>query len=86
MTGRINKIEGIFFAFVQIIHLDGVALDGNTALPFQIHVIKKLGLHLTVSNRFGKLQQAVGQRTFAVVNMSNNAEIANVFHSKISIK
>jgi hypothetical protein len=38
-------------------------------------------LHLTLIDSFGILQQAVGKRTFAVINMGNDAKIADVFHT-----
>jgi hypothetical protein len=37
-----------------------------------------LVLHCPFFNRAGQLQQAIGQRTLAVINMSNNAEVSNM--------
>ena len=55
----VNQVKDILFTFVVVLHLDSVALDGDTSLLLQIHIIK----HLPVShlNSVGKLQQAVCQ-------------------------
>lgn len=59
-----------------------MAFDRNTAFSFQVHIIQHLGLEVPLVYGLGKLQQPVGQRTFAVVNMGNDAEIADVFHKR----
>ncbi len=51
-------------------------LDGDAAFPLQVHGIQHLGLHLARSQGSGQLQQAVGQRGFAVINMGNDRKIA----------
>jgi hypothetical protein len=38
-------------------------------------------MHLAVSERACELQQAVSQSAFAVIDVGNNAKIANVIHS-----
>ncbi len=82
VAGGIYQIEGVFFAFVEVSHLDSVALDSDAALPLQVHVVEYLGFHFSLRNGIGKLQQPVGKGTFAVVNMGNDTEIASVFHAK----
>ena len=52
-------------------------LDGDAALALQIHVVEDLVFHVALRDRLGLLQNAVGKRAFAVVNMCNDAEIAN---------
>ena len=44
-----------------LVHLNGVRLNRNTALPFQVHVVQKLVLLFTITNCGGKVQQAIGQ-------------------------
>ena len=75
----INEIEDVCLSiFCLILHLDGVALDCDTALSFQIHIVE----HLTLCdlNRLGLLQQTVCQGTFTMVNMCNNAEISYLIY------
>ena len=60
MSGCVNQVENVFLPFVQVFHLDGVALDGDAALTLQIHVVENLVLKVAVVNRLGVLQQTVG--------------------------
>ena len=66
LVGEINvsrsvyQVECIFLAVLGgVVHLYGVALDGDAALTLQIHVVQ----HLALRNlyRMGTFQQAVGQ-------------------------
>ena len=77
MARSVNEVERIVGAFVAIVHLNGVALDGDTAFAFEIHIVEHLRLHLLFSNGVGVFEQTVGQGAFAVVDMSNDAEISN---------
>jgi len=58
-------------------HADGVGLDGDAALALQVHGIENLGLHFARGERSGELQQTVGERGFAVVDMRDDREIAD---------
>ena len=78
MSRSVDQVEDIFFAIVHILHLDGVALDCNTTLTLQVHVVKHLSLsHL---NGLGKLQHSVSQRRLTVVYMCNDTEISDMIH------
>ena len=55
----------------------GLGLDGDAALAFQFHGIEHLVGHIPKLHHAGLFQQAVGQRGFAVVDMGDDAEIAN---------
>ena len=79
MAGGINEIEVIGFAVIGfIIQRDGAGLDGDTALPLQLHIIQDLIFHITLGNRFGGFQDAVGEGALAVIDMGDDAEIADV--------
>lgn len=81
MAGSINQIERILFSLIGIIHLDSMALNGNTTLPLQVHIIQQLILHIAISHGAGKLQEAISQRTLTVVYVRNDAEIPDSLHS-----
>ena len=81
---RVNQVERELIAVEGIVHLDGVALDGDAPLALQVHVVEHLRLHILANNSLGVLQQAVGQRALAVVDMRHDAEIANIFHASDS--
>ena len=62
----------------------GIAFDGNAAFPFNIHIVKNLILKVSFIAYAGKLNEAVGKCGFAVVNMSDDAKVSNVFHNSLS--
>ena len=45
----INQIQNILFTLVRILHLNGMALNGDTSLFFQIHIIQ----HLSSGHLYG---------------------------------
>ena len=53
-------------------------LDGDAALPFQIHRVEQLLLHVAGSDRAGAMQQAVRERRLPVIDMGDDAEISYV--------
>ena len=82
MSGGINEVENVLYPIgrVHILHLNGVALDRDAALAFQVHIIERLVLHIALADGVGVLQQAIGKGAFSVVNVCDNAEVAYVFH------
>ena len=83
MSRGVNQIQNIFFLLINELHLDSMTFDSNATLAFQIHVIKNLGLHVFAFNGLGILKQTIGQGALAMVYMSNNTEIADIFHLPI---
>ncbi len=63
----------------------GMAFNSDAFFPFQVHIIQNLVLHISFANGIGRLQEAVGQGTFAVVNMGNNAKIPDILHVLASL-
>ncbi len=55
-----------------------MALDRNTPFALQIHGVQRLLAQLAQINRLCRLQDAVRQRGLAVVNVRDNAEVADV--------
>ena len=79
MTGGIDEVEVIHLAIVRlIIQRHRPRLDGDAALLFQLHIVQDLILHIPLGHRLGRFQNPVGQGAFAVVNMGDDAEIADV--------
>src|SRR5208337_3729602 len=56
---------------------DGVGLDGDAALAFQVHRVQDLLGHLAFGKRTGDLEQAVGQRGLAMIDVGDNRKVAN---------
>ena len=88
LIGKIHVARGV--DQVQLVFLpvlggigqgDGLALDGDAPLPFDVHGVEDLVAELAVLHHAGPLDQPVGQGRFAVVDMGDDAEVANVGHS-----
>ena len=78
MAGRVDEIEFVFQAVGgQIGNAHGLGLDGNAALPFQIHFVQILLPGLARADHPREFQNAVGQGGFAVVDMGDDAKIAD---------
>ena len=81
MTGRVDEVEMIGHAIPgRVRQAYGLAFDGNSPLSFDIHGIQDLILEVPVRNHIRKLNESVGQRGFAMVDMGDDAEISNIFH------
>ena len=78
MSRRVDKVEYVFLDACCLLHLYGVALDGDAALAFQIHVVEHLPFgHF---NGFCVFEHAVGKCTLAMVNMCDDAKVAYMVH------
>ena len=82
MAGGVDQVQLVVDPFVMKIHLDGVALDRDAAFPLQVHVVEHLVLHVLAGDGAGDLQQPVGQGALTMVDMGDNAEIADVLHAE----
>ena len=80
MAWRVDEVELVELAVVGgVHHADGVGLDGNAALALEVHGVEDLRLHLARGEGAGELEQAVGERGFAVIDMRDDREVADVF-------
>jgi len=79
VAGRVDEVELIVAAVLRaIIQPDGVGLDGDPAFSLQVHVIQHLVGHLSGGEGAGELEDAIRQCGFAVVDMGDDGEIADV--------
>jgi len=81
MSGGVDEIELVDLA-ADGFERQGHALrfDGNPALAFQIHGIEHLRLHFAGIQAAALLNESVSQGRLAVIDMSNDREIANILH------
>ncbi len=78
MPGSINKIQDVGLAvFRGVAEPDRARLDGDAALALEVHRIEELFLELALRERAGALQQPIGQRRLAVIDMRDNRKISN---------
>ena len=73
MARSVNQIQDI----VLIVNPDRAGFDGNAALSFQVHIVQHLISEFTLGNSAGMKEKTVRERGFAVVNMGDDAEIAD---------
>ncbi len=85
LVGKVHVARGV--DKVELVHLavlggvvqgDGTGLDGDAALPLNVHVVEDLILHRPLVHALGQFQNAVGQGGLAVVDVRDDAEIADV--------
>ena len=55
-----------------------MGLDGDPPLPLQFHRIQHLRLHLALGKGSGQLQQPVGERGFAMIDVGDDGKVADV--------
>ncbi len=80
MSRSVYEIECIALAVKLIVHLYGVALDGDSAFALQIHVVEHLCFHVLGGYGAGIFKQPVGKRGLAVVDVCYYAEISDILH------
>src|SRR5690606_30984305 len=75
---RVDQVELVLLAIRgAVAHPDGVELDGDPALPLEIHRVEQLLPHLPLLDRARRLDQPIREGGLAVVDMRDDAEIAD---------
>ena len=79
MSRRIDEIELVLLAVLgRVIHTDGVQLDGDAPLALEVERVEHLSLHFALLQHPRGLDQPVGEGGFAVVDVRDDAEVADV--------
>ena len=79
MAGRIDQVEDVVLAVLgAIVQAHGLRLDGDAAFALDVHGIEHLRLHLPLGQAAGHLDEPVGQRRLAVVDMGDDGEVADL--------
>ena len=75
MSRSIDEVEHIVFPIKRILHLYGMALDGDATLALKVHVVEHLPLGYLYG--FCMFEQPIGQSGFAMVDMRDDTKIPN---------
>ena len=75
VPGRIDKVERVLFAVMDVLHPHRRKLDGDTSFTLDIHAVEQLILHIALADRARKLHEPVGKGALAVVYVRYYAEI-----------
>ena len=62
---------------------DRLALDRDAAFPLDVHPVQVLGAHVPAGDHAGELQHPVGQGRLAVVDVRDDAEVAD--HRRVGV-
>ena len=77
VSRSVYQVEYVVFSVGRlVVHLNGMALDGDAALTLQIHIVEHLPLGDL--NGLRLFQQAVGQRRLSMVDVGDDTKIPNV--------
>ena len=83
MPWCIDQIEVVYLPiFSFVLQCSGLRLDGYPTLFFDIHRVKNLRFHFTLFESTTTLNNAVGERRFAMVNVRNDGEVSDVIHQR----
>jgi len=78
----VDQVQNIGFAVARLVgDAHALGLDGDAPLALNIHAVEVLLALIAGRNQAGQAQDAVGQGRFAVVDMGDDAEIADVVHA-----
>ena len=61
------------------IHCDRVRFDRDSTFSLQIHIIQQLRLHISLFYGVRELQHTIGYGGFPMVDMCDNAKVADIF-------
>ena len=82
VAGGIDEVELVLLAVLgQVVDAHRLSLDGDAPLALQVHAVEHLLTHVAFGDRVGHLQDAVGQRRLAVVDVGDYGEVADVFEA-----
>ena len=80
MAGRVDEVQQILLAvFRRVGDADALRLDGDAAFAFDVHAVKVLVAFFAFRHQPRELKDTVGERGLAVVDMGDDAEIADMF-------
>jgi hypothetical protein len=77
VTGRVDEVEAVDQAVGgRVFEADGPGLDRDPLLPLEVHRVEDLARHLPGIDRVGRLEEAVGERGLAVIDVGDDREVA----------
>ena len=77
----VDQVEVVDLAVARrVFERCGLRLDGDAALALDVHRVEHLRFHLAITQAAAALDDAIGQRALAVVDVGNDREIADVIH------
>ncbi len=79
VAGGVDQVQHIGFAVIGlVVQAHRLGLDGDAALALDIHAVEHLLGHFPLGEAAGGLDQPVGKRRLAVVDVGHDREVANM--------
>ena len=80
VAGRVDQVQlvGLAVALGVVEHAHRLGLDRDPALALELHRVEQLSAHRAGVDGVGQLEDAVGQRRLAVVDVGDDREVADV--------
>ena len=79
VSRRVDEVELVALAIVGVVaYAHGVRLDGDAALPLDVHGVEHLGGEVPLLHRMGKLEDTVRDRGLAVVDVGDDREVTDM--------
>ena len=79
VAGCVDQVELVGRAVARpVADAHRLRLDRDAALALEVHLVEDLLLHVARSHRAGELEDAIGQGRFAVVDVGDDREVADV--------
>ena len=80
VPGRVDQVQHVVLTIAgAVVQPHGLGLEGDAAFTLDVHGLEVLRLHLPRLNGTGHLQDAVRDGRLAMVDVRDDAEIADVF-------
>ena len=81
VPGRVDQVQVVGLAVGgPVVDPHGLGLDRDPALALEVHRVEDLGAHLLRVDGAGDLEDAIGERRLAVVDVGDDREVADVLH------
>src|SRR5690606_22006984 len=83
MARGVDEVEVVDLPIAGLVlQRSGLRLDRDAALFLDVHRVEHLRLHLTVAQATTALDDAIGQRGLAMVDVRNDRKVTDVIHKK----
>ena len=77
VAGRVDQVEAVGQAVARLVlEADRAGLDRDALLALEVHRIEDLARHLARLDRVRQLEQPVGERGLAVIDVGDDREVA----------
>ena len=87
VAGRVHQVELVGLAVRGLpLEAHGLRLDGDPALLLDLHIVEHLAArHLALGQAAGALDQPVGKRRLAMVDMGDDARNCGFFRGRVKL-